>query len=58
MKQSTRNYRNAWGYFVVTGEIPKDAKYNEWRLVHRDATLKYSDRARYDEWRVEDLVPV
>lgn len=58
MKQSTRNYRNAWGYFVATGAIPKDAEYKEWRLVHRDAALKYSDRARYDEWRVEDLVPV
>lgn len=27
-------------------------------LHHKDATLKHNDRARYDEWRPEDLVPM
>ena len=27
-------------------------------LHHKDATLKRNDRARYDEWRPEDLVPM
>jgi len=58
MKQSRRNHRNAWGYFVVTGGIPKDAMPFEWCLHHVDTTLKFTDPQRYDEWRIEDLVPM
>lgn len=58
MTQSRRNHRNAWGYFVVTGGIPKDAKPFEWCLHHVDTTLKFTDPQRYDEWRIEDLVPM
>lgn len=55
MTQDRRNQRNAWGYFVIIGKIPKDATPNEWCLHHIDTTLKYTNPSRYAEWRVEDL---
>lgn len=48
----------AWGYFVTTGRIPRDAGKNEWCLHHKDSALKTADPDRYHEWRVEDLVPM
>ena len=38
--------------------IPKDYDKNEYCLHHIDANLKKTDRDRYDEWRIEDLVPM
>lgn len=57
MKNYKRN-RIAFAYFQAIGKIPYDAGFSEWCLHHVDTTLKYTDRARYDEWRVEDLVPM
>lgn len=57
MKNYKRN-RIAFAYFQAIGKIPYDAGLSEWCLHHVDTTLKYTDRARYDEWRVEDLVPM
>lgn len=53
-----KNWKNAWNYFISIGLIPKDYDKNEYCLHHIDANLKKTDRARYDEWRIEDLVPM
>lgn len=58
MKTDRQNHKIAWYYFKAIGKIPKNAKPQEWCLHHVDTTLKYTDRARYDEWRIEDLVPM
>lgn len=52
------NHGKAWAYFVYIGKIPTDAKKHEWCLHHIDVNLKYDDPERYDEWRIEDLVPM
>ena len=52
-----KNRKKAWEYFITTGAIPADRK-NEYVLHHKDTTLKANDRERYDEWRIEDLVPL
>lgn len=52
------NHKKAWCYFIALGLLPADAKKNEWCLHHKDQTLKYKDPHRYNEWRVEDLVPM
>lgn len=58
MKQERINHNIAFAYYQAIGKIPKDIKKNEWCLHHVDATLRYRDKARYDEWRVEDVVPM
>jgi hypothetical protein len=52
------NHKKAWCYFIALGLLPVDAKKNEWCLHHKDPALKYKDPRRYNEWRVEDLVPM
>lgn len=51
------NRNKAWEYFIATGAIPADQK-NEYVLHHKDPTLKANNPDRYDEWRIEDLVPL
>lgn len=58
MTQDRKNHKYAWAYFVVNGQIPADAKKREWCLHHIDESLKYTDIDRYNEWRIEDLVPM
>ena len=58
MKQERKNRNIAFAYFQAIGMIPKNAGKNEWHLHHKDVNLKYNDRKRYDEWRIEDLVPM
>ena len=58
MKDYKKNHTRAWCHFVALGLIPHDAKKNEWCLHHKDTVLKYKDLFRYNEWRVEDLVPM
>lgn len=58
MKDYKKNHTRAWCHFVALGLIPPDAKKNEWCLHHKDTQLKYKDPFRYNEWRVEDLVPM
>lgn len=59
MKQAYNiNHEKAWCYFKALGVLPIDAKKNEWVLHHRDTTLKNDNPVRYDEWRIEDLVPM
>lgn len=57
-KTYRRNHRRAWDYFVSIGKIPMFAKKNEWCLHHKDTNLRVTDPERYNEWRVEDLVPM
>lgn len=58
MRKERKNHDYAWAYFVVKGQIPVDAKKYEWCLHHVDESLKYTDIERYNEWRIEDLVPM
>ena len=58
MKQERINHNITFAYYQAIGKIPKNVKKNEWCLHHVDATLRYRDKARYDEWRVEDVVPM
>ena len=58
MRKERKNHDYAWAYFIVKGQIPVDAKKNEWCLHHIDESLKYTDIERYNEWRIEDLVPM
>lgn len=57
-KEYKENHTRAWCYFIAMGKLPVDAKKNEWVLHHADMTLKALDPVRYNEWRVEDLVPM
>ena len=57
-KEYKINHTKAWCYFIASGLLPYNAKKNQWCLHHVDTTLRYRDRARYNEWRVEDLVPM
>lgn len=58
MKKERINHDKSWAYFVSIGKIPVDAKKCEWCLHHVDQKLKYEDIDRYNEWRIEDLVPM
>ena len=58
MKNYKINHQKAWLYFIELGLLPIDAKKNEWCLHHTDINLKYTDPQRYEEWRVDDLVPM
>lgn len=57
-KDYKENHTRAWCYFIAMGQLPVDAKKNEWVLHHVDMTLRALDPVRYNEWRVEDLVPM
>ena len=57
-RKDRKNWKKAWDYFISIGLIPKDYDKNEYCLHHIDENLKKTDRARYDEWRIEDLVPM
>ena len=57
-KEYKINHTKAWCYFIASGLLPYNAKKNEWVLHHKDIELKYVNPARYNEWRVEDLVPM
>lgn len=58
MNTERTNHTIAWYYFKAIGKIPRDAGKQEWCLHHVDTTLKYTDPERYNEWRIEDLVPM
>lgn len=58
MKQDRKNRNIAFAYFQAIGLIPKNAGKNEWQLHHKDVNLRHEDKTRYDEWRIEDLVPM
>ena len=58
MTEDRKNWKRAWCYYVSIGLIPLKAKKNEWCLHHKDPTLRTKDPERYNEWRVEDLVPM
>lgn len=58
MTEDRKNWKRAWCYFVGIGKIPVDAKKNEWCLHHKDPSLRSTDIVRYNEWRIEDLVPM
>lgn len=55
MTKDRKNWKKAWDYFVSIGEIPANHAKNEYCLHHKDESLRALDRARYDEWRIEDL---
>ena len=57
-KEYKINHTKAWCYFIALGLLPYNAKKNEWVLHHKDSELKYKDPVRYNEWRIEDLVPM
>lgn len=58
MKQERINHNITFAYYQAIGKIPKDVKKNEWCLHHIDTTLRYRDKTRYDEWRIEDVIPM
>lgn len=53
-----QNHERAWCYFKALGLIPIDANKNEWVLHHKDVSLRHDDPKRYDEWRIDDLIPM
>ena len=57
-KTYKQNHERAWCYFKALGLIPIDAKKNEWVLHHKDVSLRHNDPKRYDEWRIDDLIPM
>lgn len=58
IKGYRENHERAWCYFKALGLLPITARKNEWCLHHKDPSLKTEDPERYNEWRVEDLVPM
>lgn len=58
MSIERKNRHKAWCHFVALGLIPVDANKSDWILHHKDPTLKFRDRVRYEEWRFEDLRPM
>lgn len=46
----------AFQYFKDIGDIPDDG--DKWVLHHINPMLRHFDRQRYDEWRIEDLLPM
>lgn len=57
-KEYKINHTRAWCYFIALGLLPYNVKKNEWVLHHKDPELRYKDPVRYNEWRIEDLVPM
>ena len=57
-KEYKINHTKAWCYFIALGLLPYNAKKNEWVLHHKDPELRDKDPVRYNEWRIEDLVPM
>lgn len=58
IREYKENHERAWCYFKALGLLPISARKNEWCLHHKDPSLKTEDPERYNEWRVEDLVPM
>ena len=56
-KEYRKNHTIAWNHFVEIGLIPENDQHN-YVLHHIDVDLKYNDPERYDEWRIEDLIPM
>lgn len=54
-KSLTVNRRNAYLHFFP--EYNGKCKPG-WVLHHKDPSWKYTDIKRYDEWRIEDLIPM
>lgn len=52
-----RNYKIAFCYFVSKGLIPWDKCCN-YVLHHKDETLRHNNPVRYDEWNIDDLIPM
>ena len=52
------NHDKTWVYYQIIGRIPVSYTPGEYALHHIDPELKYTDKARYDEWRIEDVIPV
>ena len=52
------NHDKTWVYYQIIGRIPVSYSPGEYALHHIDPELKYKDKARYDEWRIEDVIPV
>ena len=52
------NHDKTWVYYQIIGRIPVSYTPKEYALHHIDPELKYTDKARYDEWRIEDVIPV
>ena len=58
IREYKENHERAWCYFKALGLLPISARKNEWCLHHKDPSLKTTDPQRYNEWRIEDLVPM
>ena len=56
-KEYRKNHTIAWNYFVKIGLIPENDQH-KYVLHHKDPSLKTEDPERYDEWRIEDLIPM
>ena len=52
------SHDKTWVYYQIIGRIPVSYTPGEYALHHIDPELKYTDKARYDEWRIEDVIPV
>ena len=52
------SHDKTWVYYQIIGRIPVSYNPGEYALHHIDPELKYTDKARYDEWRIEDVIPV
>lgn len=53
------NKQKAEQYFIDIGIMPERKDRTErWILHHIDWTMKYTNPERYEEWRVEDLLPM
>lgn len=54
-----KNRLKAEQYFVSIGLMPpRKERTEKWVLHHIDPSLKTRDPIRYNEWRIEDLVPM
>ena len=56
--ESKRNHDTTWAYYVSIGLIPKETTHYDYVLHHKDTSLKENERERYDEWRIEDVIPL
>lgn len=56
-KEYRKNHTIAWNHFVEIGLIPENDQHS-YVLHHIDVNLRHNDPKRYDEWRIEDLIPM
>lgn len=53
------NHGKAERYFIDLGIMPeKEDRTERWCLHHIDWTLKENDPERYEQWNIEDLLPM